>query len=195
MNPATLWATLLVEAFCRSGLRRVVIAPGSRSTPLTLAFVRHSEIRHFIHLDERSASFFALGMSLTDGKPTALVCTSGTAAAEFFPAVVEASQSDVPLVLLTADRPPELRHSGANQTIDQRRLYGGFTRWSVDVPLPEADPSPRVLRSLNALAARALAVAQGLDGSPGPVHLNVPFRKPLEPDGAANSGRHLAAGE
>ncbi len=184
MNPATLWAQTLVEEFYRAGLRRVVIAPGSRSTPLTMAFVAHPGVHHFIHLDERSAAFFALGLALASGQPAALVCTSGTAAAEFFPAVVEASQSDVPLLLLTADRPPELRHSGANQTIDQRRLYGAFARWSVDLPLPESAPSLRLLRSLRTLADRALAVAQGLNGVPGPVHLNVPFRKPLEPTGA-----------
>jgi len=180
-NSATLWAEILVEELYRSGLRRVCIAPGSRSTALTLAFAAHPDIRHFLHLDERSAAFFALGLALGSGKPTALVCTSGTAAAEFFPAVIEASQSNIPLLMLTADRPPELRHSGANQTIDQIKLYGDFVRWSVDAPLPEINPSQRLIRSLRALANRALAIAQGLNCAPGPVHVNLPFRKPLEP--------------
>lgn len=180
-NNATLWAEIMVEELYRAGLRRVCISPGSRSTALTLAFAAHPDIRHFIHLDERSAAFFALGLALESGEPAALVCTSGTAAAEFFPAVIEASQSNIPLLMLTADRPPELRHSGANQTIDQIKLYGDFVRWSVDAPLPEKDPSPRLIRSLRALANRALAVAQGLNSAPGPVHINLPFRKPLEP--------------
>lgn len=120
-NSATIWAELLVDEFYRAGLRRVCISPGSRSTSLTMAFAAHPDIRHFIHLDERSAAFFALGLALESGEPAALVCTSGTAAAEFFPAVIEASQSNVPMLMLTADRPPEHRHSGANQTIEDRK--------------------------------------------------------------------------
>ena len=180
-NSATIWAEILVEELYRAGLRRVCIAPGSRSTALTMAFAAHPDIRHFIHLDERSAAFFALGLALESGEPAALVCTSGTAAAEFFPAVIEASQSNVPMLMLTADRPPELRQSGANQTIDQIKLYGNFVRWSVDAPLPEKDPSQHLIRSLRTLANRALAVAQGLNSAPGPVHINLPFRRPLEP--------------
>ncbi|MBE2198680.1 MAG: 2-succinyl-5-enolpyruvyl-6-hydroxy-3-cyclohexene-1-carboxylic-acid synthase [Anaerolinea sp.] len=178
-NPATLWAELFVHALALAGLRRVVVAPGSRSTPLTLAFAAHPDIELFLHLDERSAGFFALGMALTTDKPVALVCTSGTAVANFFPAITEANMSQVPLLILTADRPPELRHSGANQTIDQIKIYGDQVLWSVDAPLPEQDAPEIVLRHLQTLAARAYATANGL--RKGPVHVNFPFRKPLEP--------------
>ena len=179
-NPATLYAETLVGALASAGLRHACIAPGSRSTPLTLAFAAHPAIRVWRHLDERSAGFFALGMALALEAPVALLCTSGTAGANFFPAIVEARMSGVPLLILTADRPPELRHSGANQTIDQVKLYGDQVLWSVDLPLPESDPPPVALRNLCTLAARALATAGGL--RPGPVHLNAPFRKPFEPE-------------
>ncbi len=181
LPPSTLWAETFVDALIAAGLRRVVIAPGSRSTPLTLAFSRRTEIRRYAAIDERGAAFFALGMAMTDGQPAAVVCTSGTAAGEFYPAVLEAEAAEVPLLLLTADRPHELRHSGANQTTDQVKLYGGHVRWFVDVALPEKDPAPRTLRSLRSLAARALAAARGFQTPPGPVHLNFPFRKPLQP--------------
>ncbi len=162
-----------------AGLRHVVISPGSRSTPLTLAFDAHPEIEVFLHLDERSAGFFALGMALAIDAPVALVCTSGTAVANYLPAIIEANMSHVPLLVLTADRPPELRHSGANQTIDQVKIYGDQVLWSVDAPLPEKDAPDVVLRHLQTLAARAYATANGL--RKGPVHVNFPFRKPLEP--------------
>lgn len=180
-NPATLWAETLINELYRAGLRHVCISPGSRSTPLTFAATAHPHLRHTLHLDERSAAFFALGIALETGQPAALICTSGTAAANYFPAIIEASQSEVPMLVLTADRPHELRHSGANQTMDQVKLYGDHVRWSVDAPLPEADPSERTLRYLRSLANRALAVSLGQNGLPGPVHINLPFRKPLEP--------------
>lgn len=179
-NPSLLYAETLVHALAGAGLRDVCIAPGSRSTPLTLAFDAHPDITIHLHLDERCASFYALGLAMATERPVALVCTSGTAAVEFHPAVVEAQMSNVPLLVLTADRPPELRHSGANQTIDQVKLYGSHVMWAVDVGLPEADPPAVALRNLRATAARALAVIDGL--VKGPVHLNLPFRKPLEPD-------------
>ena len=185
-NPATLWAEIFIDELYRAGLRHICISPGSRSTPLILAATAHSHLKHSIHLDERSAAFFALGLALESREPAALLCTSGTAAAEYFPAIIEASQSEIPILVLTADRPPELRHSGANQTIDQIKLYGNYVRWSVDAPLPEKDPSPRLLRSLRALADRALAMSLGQLGSPGPVHINFPFRKPLEPTAAVD---------
>ena len=149
--------------------------PGSRSTPLTLAFVRDARFRAWLHLDERSAGYFALGLARQLRQPVALVCTSGTAAANFLPAVVEASLSRVSLVVLTADRPPELRDVGAPQTIDQVRLYGSHARWSVDMPL--ADGSPGLERTAGAVAARAAATA--VASPPGPVHVNFPFREPL----------------
>ncbi len=167
----------------KGGLEAVCIAPGSRSTPLTVAFAAHPEIDVYSHLDERSAAYFALGRARRTGEPTALVCTSGTAAANFHPAVMEADRARVPLLVLTADRPHELRDSGANQTVDQVKLYGDAVRWDAELPDPEADE--RKVRTLRTTAARALSETTGTE--PGPVHLNCPFRKPLEPlevDGA-----------
>ncbi|MXV64345.1 2-succinyl-5-enolpyruvyl-6-hydroxy-3-cyclohexene-1-carboxylic-acid synthase [Natronorubrum sp. JWXQ-INN-674] len=176
-NRATLWGRVLADELAKGGLEGVCIAPGSRSTPLTVAFAEHSEIDVYSHLDERSAAFFALGRARRTGEPTALVCTSGTAAANFHPAVMEADQARVPLLVLTADRPPELRDSGANQTVDQVKLYGDAVRWYAELPEPEADE--RTVRSLRTTAARALSETGGPE--PGPVHLNCPFKKPLEP--------------
>jgi 2-succinyl-5-enolpyruvyl-6-hydroxy-3-cyclohexene-1-carboxylate synthase len=176
-NRNTLWAETLVEEFCRAGVDAVCLAPGSRSTPLTVAFAEHEDIRVFSHLDERSAAFFALGRAKATGKPTPVVCTSGTAAANFHPAVLEASEARVPLLVLTADRPPELADSGANQTTDQTKLYGDAVRYYRT--LPEPKPDPRTLRSLRVTAVRA--VSNATDTPAGPVHLNVPFEKPLEP--------------
>lgn len=180
-NPATVWAHTFVDELARLGVRHAVIAPGSRSTPLTLAFAAHPAFRVHSLLDERGAAFYALGIGLATGTPAALLCTSGTAAANFFPAIIEAHASRVPLLVLTADRPPELRGTGANQTIDQIKLFGGYPRWFAEAPLPEGDPSPLLVRSLRTLADRAFAAA--LAPLPGPVHLNFPFRKPLEPAG------------
>ncbi len=176
-NRNTLWAETFVDELAAGGVDAVCLAPGSRSTPLTIAFALHDDIEVFSHLDERSAAFFALGRAKRTGKPTPIVCTSGTAAANFHPAVIEADQARVPMLVCTADRPPELRDSGANQTVDQEKLYGSAVRWYADVAEPEA--TPRKLRYLRTTAARALGSATGTP--PGPVHLNFPFRKPLEP--------------
>ncbi len=138
-NRNFLWTRVFVDELARAGLRSVCIAPGSRSTPLTMAFAEHDGIRIYPHLDERSAAFFALGLALATEEPVALVCTSGSATANFFPAIIEAHESRVPLLVLTTDRPPELRYSGANQTIDQVKMYGDYALWSVDTPLPEAN--------------------------------------------------------
>ncbi|WP_312908891.1 2-succinyl-5-enolpyruvyl-6-hydroxy-3-cyclohexene-1-carboxylic-acid synthase [Natronosalvus caseinilyticus] len=184
-NRATLWARTLVDELAAGGLEAVCLAPGSRSTPLTVAFAEHPEVETYSHLDERSAAFFALGRARRIGEPTALVCTSGTAAANFHPAVIEASQARVPLLVLTADRPPELRDSGANQTVDQVKLYGDAVRWYAELPVPE--PDERALRSLRTTAARALARTSGTPTPAGPVHLNCPFRKPLEPTPVPNA--------
>ncbi len=178
-NRNTLYSQTLVDELARSGLEHVVIAPGSRNTPLVLAFAEHPRVQVWSVLDERSAAFTALGLALATDKPVAMLCTSGSAAANFFPALVEAKQSRVPLIVLTADRPGELRHSGANQTIDQLKLFGDYALWSVDLLLPEADMPAEAFRSLRTTANRAYAVANGLPK--GVVHLNVPFRKPLEP--------------
>ena len=138
-NPNTQYANAFIDALVAAGLTRFCIAPGSRHTPLVLALARHrGDIDIYSHLDERSAAFFALGLAIGSGEPAALVCTSGSAAANFFPAIVEARQSRIPLIALTADRPHELRGSGANQTIDQVKLYGDYADLFVDAPLPQA---------------------------------------------------------
>ncbi|MFC6904333.1 2-succinyl-5-enolpyruvyl-6-hydroxy-3-cyclohexene-1-carboxylic-acid synthase [Halalkalicoccus tibetensis] len=176
-NRATLWGRAIVDELVKAGVTDACIAPGSRSTPLTVAFADHDSITVHSHLDERSAAFYALGRAKRTGEPTPLVCTSGTAAANFHPAVIEASQSRVPMLLLTADRPAELRDSGANQTIDQTKLYGDAVRSYRE--LPEPAPEDRRLRSLRTTVCRALSETTGTPA--GPVHLNAPFAKPLEP--------------
>ena len=193
MNPSTAFATVLADELVRCGLREVVLAPGSRSAPLALALWDRSaagDLRLHVRIDERSAAFLALGLAKTSRRPVAVVCTSGTAAASFHPAVIEADESGVPLLVLTADRPPELRATGANQTIDQVKLYGTAVRWFCDVGVPEARAGMRAY--WRSLACRAWAHASGAAGGfAGPVHLNLPLRDPLVPglpDAAAGDG-------
>jgi 2-succinyl-5-enolpyruvyl-6-hydroxy-3-cyclohexene-1-carboxylate synthase len=171
------YAAAFVEEMRRSGVRHVCVSPGSRSTPLALAIANNAGLKTWIHIDERCSAFFALGIARASNEPVAIVCTSGTAAANFFPAVVEARSAGVPLLVLTADRPPELRDVGAAQTIDQNRLYGAHSKWFVEVALPDANPE--MTRYVRALASRAVAVAT--ESPAGPVHLNFPFREPLVP--------------
>jgi 2-succinyl-5-enolpyruvyl-6-hydroxy-3-cyclohexene-1-carboxylate synthase len=173
----TAWAGSFVDELARAGVREVVLAPGSRSTPLVLAFARDGRFRLRVHLDERSAAFFALGVGKASGVPAAVVTTSGTAAANLLPAVVEAAWSEAPLLVLTADRPHRLRDADANQAIDQVRLFGRYTLAFYDVAPPVLG-GPE-LRHLRSLACRAVADAAGPPA--GPVHLNFPFDKPLEP--------------
>jgi 2-succinyl-5-enolpyruvyl-6-hydroxy-3-cyclohexene-1-carboxylate synthase len=191
MNPSTAFGVTFTDELVRCGLREVVLAPGSRSTPLAMAFfeaARQRRVRLHVRIDERSASFTALGLAKASRLPVAVLCTSGTAAASFHPAVIEADESGVPLILLTADRPPELRGIGANQAIDQIKLYGGAVRWFCEVGLPEARPGMAgYWRSLACqawahAAGRPGGLLQGVQGS-GPVHLNLPFREPLVPAG------------
>ena len=176
-NRNTLWGRAIAAELARNGVRTVCISPGSRSTALTVACDEHDDLRTVSALDERSAAYFALGRARRTGEVTPLISTSGTAAANYHPAVIEANQGRVPLLLLTADRPPELRDSGANQTVDQEKLYGESVRWYKDLPEPAAED--RVLRSLRTDISRAVGTAEGTHA--GPVHLNVPFKKPLEP--------------
>ena len=177
-NPAYIYAVVFVDELQRAGIRNVVICPGSRSTPLAMAFAAQTAIRTWMHVDERSAAFFGLGMAKKLRKPVALLCTSGTAAANFLPALVEATLSHVPLLVLTADRPHELRDNGAPQSIDQNRLYGTYAKWFVEVALPEATDA--AFRYIRTIADRAVAAAQAIPS--GPVHLNFPFREPLTPE-------------
>ncbi len=177
-NPTYVYVGAFVDELQRSGLRHAVICPGSRSTPLALNFAARSEIKSWMHVDERSAAFFALGLAKRSGTPVALICTSGTAAANFLPAIVEAHLTHVPLLILTADRPHELRDCGAPQAIDQNRIYGNYVKWFMDVALPEASNS--ALRYIRTLADRATALTTAVP--PGPVHLNFPFREPLTPE-------------
>ncbi len=180
----TLWARAFAHELAAAGVRYVCIAPGSRSTPLVMAVAADDRFERYVHLDERSAGFFALGIGRSTGLPAAVITTSGTAAANLHPAVIEASQAEVPLILLTADRPHRLRGTDANQTIDQLRLFGTHVRAFHDVAPPTAD-EPAV-RHLRTLAARAVGSAIG--PPPGPVHLNFPFAKPLEPAADASKG-------
>ncbi|HEY6479145.1 MAG TPA: 2-succinyl-5-enolpyruvyl-6-hydroxy-3-cyclohexene-1-carboxylic-acid synthase [Streptosporangiaceae bacterium] len=192
MNPATALARVLVDELRRCGLREAVVAPGSRSAPLAMALYAARDIRLHVRVDERSAAFLALGLAKASRAPVAVVCTSGTAAAHFHAAVIEADESAVPLLVLTADRPPELRGTGANQAIDQIKLYGSAVRWFCEVGVPEG-PAPPMARYWRSLAGRAWAQAAGTGGgSAGPVHLNVAFRDPLVPDAPDDAGWDLA---
>jgi 2-succinyl-5-enolpyruvyl-6-hydroxy-3-cyclohexene-1-carboxylate synthase len=191
-NANTALASAFAEELARCGLRHAVLSPGSRSTPLALALWRQEEIETTVIVDERSAAFFALGAAQASGPPVAILCTSGTAAANFHPAVCEADHSGVPLLVLTADRPPELRGIGAGQAIDQLKLYGSSVRWFCEVGTHEADDDG--LLHYRSTACRAFAAARG-EPRPGPVHLNFPLREPLAPlpeDGAVTATDPLA---
>ncbi|GCE25570.1 2-succinyl-5-enolpyruvyl-6-hydroxy-3-cyclohexene- 1-carboxylate synthase [Dictyobacter alpinus] len=181
-NPTYAYVYAFIDELQRADVRNVVICPGSRSTPLALAIVAHPKLKAWMHVDERSAAFFALGLAKQLGRPVALVCTSGTAAANFLPAVAEAHLTHVPLLVLTADRPHELRENGAPQAIDQNRLYGTHAKWFVEVALPEA--TNEALRYIRTLANRVASLASAVPA--GPVHLNFPFREPLTPAALAN---------
>jgi 2-succinyl-5-enolpyruvyl-6-hydroxy-3-cyclohexene-1-carboxylate synthase len=171
------FARALVGELYRAGAAVAYVCPGSRSTPLALAIAERADLPHEVHVDERSAAFHALGFAKASGRPAILLCTSGTAGANFLPAIAEAHRSRVPLVVLTADRPPELRDWGAPQTMEQRSLYAGFTRWNEEAPCPGERASETGYA--RALGRRAIVEATG--PSPGPVHLNLPFREPLLP--------------
>ena len=200
MTPQTMPATdayLGLRAFAdelaRCGLEHACTSPGSRSTPLVLSLAREPGIRSTSHIDERCGSFFALGLAKATGRPVGLACTSGTAAANYAPAVHEAREARVPLLVLTADRPPELREIGAGQTIDQVKLYGGAVKWFLEVD--DQPATPERMRWLRQLACRVYWTA--LEGRPGPVHLNFSLREPLvlgeplpadEPGGGGRDG-------
>ena len=167
-----------VDELACSGVRHVVISPGSRSTPLAMLFTEHKKIKEWIVVDERSAAYFALGIAKQQQAPVAIVCTSGTAAANYYPAIVEAYYSRIPLLVLTADRPHELRDTGASQTIKQTEMYGDYVKWFHDMALPEA--TPEMIHYVRSKASRS--VYESIVGNFGPVHLNFPLREPLMPD-------------
>lgn len=171
----TSYVRRMTGALMAAGVKKVVISPGSRSTPLAYSFASTENLESYMQVDERSAGFFALGLSKASGEPVVLLCTSGTAASNYFPAITEAHYARIPLIVITADRPHELREVGAPQTIDQIRLYGHHVKHSIDFPIPEDnnDVEDFVERHVH----RALAVATTTPY--GPVHLNVPFREPL----------------
>jgi len=177
-NINSAWGALAMEVLVRLGVETAVLSPGSRSTPLTLAAARNPKLEAIPVLDERTAGFFALGLAKRTHKPVVLVCTSGSAVVNYYPAVLEASMSGTPLLLLTADRPAELRDCSAGQTIDQVKVFGGLVRFFHEVSLPEANPD--MLAYLRQTLVHS--VHQSLQNNPGPVHLNFPFREPLSPD-------------
>lgn len=176
-NPDLAVVNMFVQALFESGVTQVCISPGSRSTPLTMAMARQGKMKLWTILDERSAGFFALGLAKRTQTPVALVCTSGTATANYHPALMEARYARVPLIVLTADRPPELRGTGSNQTVDQVKMYGDHVKWYAELPVP--DNSSIILAHAAAIATRAIVKAT--HAPMGPVHVNVPFREPLIP--------------
>ncbi|NTV91740.1 MAG: 2-succinyl-5-enolpyruvyl-6-hydroxy-3-cyclohexene-1-carboxylic-acid synthase [Chlorobiaceae bacterium] len=173
----SLWSRIIIEELVRQGSGFFCLSPGSRSTPLTVAVARNPMARWKTFPDERSAGFFALGHARATGKPAVLICTSGTAVANYFPSVVEAAMDNQPMIILSADRPFELLETGANQTIRQFGIFGSYSRWNFQLP----EPSPEVpLKSVLSAIDHAVEKATGI--APGPVHLNVPFREPFEPE-------------
>ena len=183
------WARLLIEELVRGGVTLFCCAPGSRSTPLTATVAQHPQAQHVMHTDERGAAFMALGYGRAADRPAALVTTSGTAVANALPAVVEASLDHVPMLLLTADRPPELRDTGANQTVDQVKLFGDYVRWFFDLPAPTTEIAPEVV-----LTASAQAAYRARRPPAGPVHLNCMFREPLAPEADGGDYADYTAG-
>ena len=177
VNRNNFWTEVFVKQLNSAGVKYACISPGSRSTPLTFSFAKNKKIKCFVNIDERSSAFFALGIAKASKTPVAVVTTSGTAAAELYPAIIEAYQQRVPLIICTADRPPELLNTGANQTINQHNLYKNHIRWFKNVGLPSLKRLK--LRRLQQTAFRAVEFSTLKDK--GPVHLNFPFRKPLEP--------------
>ncbi|MED4202979.1 2-succinyl-5-enolpyruvyl-6-hydroxy-3-cyclohexene-1-carboxylic-acid synthase [Neobacillus mesonae] len=173
----TVYLAAFVAELAHSGITDVVVSPGSRSTPMALVMAEHPDLNVHIHVDERSAAFFALGIAKVTNRPVAILCTSGTAAANYFPAIVEAHYARVPLLVLTADRPHELREIGAPQAIDQMHLYGHHVKWFAEMAAPEK--SEEMIRYARTVGSRAIAIAANAPA--GPVHLNFPFREPLIP--------------
>jgi len=187
-NLNSFWGRLIVEELIRCGVDYFCISPGSRSTPLVAAVAQNSRAKSIVCYDERSSAFHALGYARAAGKPAAVITTSGTAAANLYPAVVEAAVDKMPLLLLTADRPPELIDTGANQAMNQDALFGRFVRWQFDLPTPAEDVPPQMV-----LTTIDQAVFRSRYNNPGPVHINCRYRRPLEPCDTTNDGSCIAA--
>ena len=187
-NINSLWASLIVEELIRLGINNFSVSPGSRSTPLAIAVAENEKANVIVHFDERGAGYYALGQARASGLPSVLICTSGTAVANFFPSVVEAAMASVPMIILSADRPPELRHTGANQTIDQVEIFGKYPRFFHDLQPPTTDlPASDLLQLIDT------AVKYSQTPDPGPVHINCMFREPLVPtDDGKNYGSYLS---
>lgn len=184
-NTNTLWASIITETLKRLGLTTAIICPGSRSTPLTITFAQEKQIKTIPILDERSAAFFALGIAKKTNLPVALICTSGTAGANFYPAIIEAKESRISLLIFTADRPPELRDCHSGQTIDQVKMYGNYPNWQTELATPSLE-----INLLNYLRQTIIyGWERSLFPTPGPVHFNIPFRDPLAPISDSNSNQ------
>ena len=167
------WGSLIIEEFSRLGVDYFCVACGSRSSPLVIALAQNKRVKSFVHFDERGLAFHAMGYSAAAKKPAVLICTSGTAAANFFPAVIEASKKKLPLIVITADRPPELRQTGAVQTIDQVGLFGKYAQWAMDMPCPDIKINPQfVLTTIDQAWYQAVR-------NRGVAHINCMFRQPL----------------
>ncbi len=177
-NPSTLWANIFIDEISKMGVSHACISPGSRSTPMTYALAK-STIKSHVILDERSSAFFAIGLAKQLKQPVLLVCTSGTASANYYPAIMEASNSNIPIIVITTDRPHELRNSGANQTTDQVKMFGSNVKMFIDVAPPEQNPNEKMIRYIKTIASKAYCVS--ITSGMGPVHLNFPLRKPLDP--------------
>ncbi len=174
INRNIFWTELFFDILEKSGVKYFCISPGSRSTPLTFSAASNKKFKCFVHIDERSSGFFALGLAKTTGQPVVVITTSGTATAELYPAIIEAYQQRTPLIICTADRPPELLGRGANQTINQKNIYHNHIRYFKDAGLPS--PNIPGLKRLMEIAGKAVLMSRQ-----GPVHINFPFRKPFEP--------------
>ncbi|MDY0083528.1 MAG: 2-succinyl-5-enolpyruvyl-6-hydroxy-3-cyclohexene-1-carboxylic-acid synthase, partial [Ignavibacteriaceae bacterium] len=178
INRNLIWSNILIDQLAECGVKYACISPGSRSTPLTYSISQNTQIKTFVHVDERSSGFFALGLANKSGSPVLIVTTSGTASAELYPAIIEAYQNRIPLIVCTADRPSYLRNTGANQTINQDNIYKNHIRFFYDTGLP--DLKVKSIRKFKDIVIKAFDTANRADK--GPVHFNLPFEKPLEPD-------------
>ena len=174
VNFNELWGKLIIEELIRNGVSYFCISPGSRSTPLVCAAARNKKAQKIICYDERGSAFHALGYAQATNNPAAVIVTSGTAVANLFTAIVEAHQNNIPMIVLTADRPPELHDTGANQTINQVDIFGRFVKWFFGFPCPDQSIHPKMI-----LTAIDYAVYLSTSSPEGPVHINCMFREPL----------------